>query len=60
MASNPLPKSTDQAFPQQKKMPAPRAKVHPAVKAATNSFANLHGMKFAANAGRGFKRKGQA
>ena len=57
MADYPLPKAAAQAFSRQKKMPAPRTKTHPAVKAATDSFASLHGMKCAANAGRGFKRK---
>lgn len=61
MASNPFTKSAAQTFPQPKKMiGVARAKEHPAVKAATGSFAALHGMKFAANAGRGFKKKAQA
>lgn len=36
-----------------------KKKVHPALKQAADSFASLHGHKFGANAGRGFKKKAQ-
>ncbi len=46
-----------QTFSRNEKVIPKREKIHPAVTQAMQSFANLHGGKFAANAGRGFKKK---
>ena len=42
------------ATPKEKKLPE---RLHPAMKQAFMKFGAAHGHKFAANAGRGFKRK---